>query len=358
VAYDAVEASTVVSEVVVATDLEVADKDLWRAVQNLELPLVLVDLSDFTIAYFTKAFLEELDLKKEDVEHRRIFDLYDAADRENSRFALRALADGKIDYFRSHRLLKNRAASSTMAVSLWVSAIGFGGRRFALAEACGRADALDSPLVRYLGYTPLNKAIGLTDTKGVVTTVSNNVRSVLGLTPERIIGRHLLRSPDERKLYDELVDRRDSAEGYAVSLPIDSLNHLGGVQNVRCIITTLADSSSLCFILVPISDETIDRQPDRVAQLEHHLWRIASEVQASGIFDTMSTMPDVARFPQLSTLSTRQWEVLSRLLRGERVPNIAKALFVSQSTVRNNLSSIFEKFGVHSQAELINLLMT
>ena len=111
------------------------------------------------------------------------------------------------------------------------------------------------------------------------------------------------------------------------------------------------------FFAVSGSDEVIDRQPSRVAQLEKRLWRIASEVQASGIFDTMSTMPDLARFPQLSALSTRQWEVLSRLLRGERVPSIAEALFVSQSTVRNNLSTIFEKFGVHSQAELISLLL-
>jgi DNA-binding NarL/FixJ family response regulator len=143
-----------------------------------------------------------------------------------------------------------------------------------------------------------------------------------------------------------------------VSLPAESLDHLGGTQHVRCIVSPLANSPSLCFILVPGSEETAYREPDRVAQLEHRLWRSASEVQASGIFDTVGTMPDAARFPQLSTLSTRQCEVLSRLLRGERVPSIAEALFVSQSTVRNNLSSIFEKFGVHSQSELIALLLS
>jgi DNA-binding NarL/FixJ family response regulator len=48
--------------------------------------------------------------------------------------------------------------------------------------------------------------------------------------------------------------------------------------------------------------------------------------------------------------------VLTRLLHGERVPAIAADLFVSQSTVRNNLSALFGKFGVHSQAELLQLL--
>jgi two-component system nitrate/nitrite response regulator NarL len=55
-------------------------------------------------------------------------------------------------------------------------------------------------------------------------------------------------------------------------------------------------------------------------------------------------------------LTSRQWEVLSRLLRGERVPTIAAGLFISQSTVRNHLAGIFERFGVHSQPELLAVL--
>lgn len=105
----------------------------------------------------------------------------------------------------------------------------------------------------------------------------------------------------------------------------------------------------------------LDRQavrPDRLAQLEQHLWRIAAEVQASGILNTLGGAPDLQRFPELGPLSTRQWEVMSRLMRGERVPTIASELFVSQSTVRNHLSIIFKKFGVHSQEELLALLLS
>jgi DNA-binding CsgD family transcriptional regulator len=43
-------------------------------------------------------------------------------------------------------------------------------------------------------------------------------------------------------------------------------------------------------------------------------------------------------------------------LRGKRVATIARMMFISQSTVRNHLSAIFERFGVHSQAELLALL--
>jgi DNA-binding NarL/FixJ family response regulator len=56
-------------------------------------------------------------------------------------------------------------------------------------------------------------------------------------------------------------------------------------------------------------------------------------------------------------LSRRQLEILRRLVRGERVPTIARELSVSQSTVRNHLSAIYRSLGVHSQSELLARLM-
>jgi DNA-binding CsgD family transcriptional regulator len=58
----------------------------------------------------------------------------------------------------------------------------------------------------------------------------------------------------------------------------------------------------------------------------------------------------------LSRLTAKEWEILVRLMDGHRVPSIAADLFISQSTVRHHLSSIFAKVGVHSQDELIRLL--
>jgi DNA-binding NarL/FixJ family response regulator len=60
--------------------------------------------------------------------------------------------------------------------------------------------------------------------------------------------------------------------------------------------------------------------------------------------------------PGLAELSPRELDVLTRLLAGRRVPAIARVLFISQSTVRNHLSSVFRKLGVESQQELIDLL--
>jgi DNA-binding NarL/FixJ family response regulator len=58
----------------------------------------------------------------------------------------------------------------------------------------------------------------------------------------------------------------------------------------------------------------------------------------------------------LSRLSSRELDIVRRLAAGDRVPTIAASLYISQSTVRNHLSTVFRKLGVHSQQELIVLL--
>jgi DNA-binding CsgD family transcriptional regulator len=97
-------------------------------------------------------------------------------------------------------------------------------------------------------------------------------------------------------------------------------------------------------------------ETDRIAELEQHLTKIAREVEAAGLIDRGSPIPDPASMPTLGDLTSRQWHILTRLLRGERVPTIARAMFLSASTVRNHLSVIYKKLGVHSQAELIEKL--
>jgi DNA-binding NarL/FixJ family response regulator len=56
-------------------------------------------------------------------------------------------------------------------------------------------------------------------------------------------------------------------------------------------------------------------------------------------------------------LSSRQCEILTRLIRGQRVRDIADSMYLSPSTVRNHLTAIYKKFGVHSQGELLASLL-
>jgi len=54
-------------------------------------------------------------------------------------------------------------------------------------------------------------------------------------------------------------------------------------------------------------------------------------------------------------LSEREQAIVTQLLDGDRVPAIARTMYLSPSTIRNHLSTIFRKLGVNSQQELVDL---
>jgi DNA-binding CsgD family transcriptional regulator len=91
----------------------------------------------------------------------------------------------------------------------------------------------------------------------------------------------------------------------------------------------------------------------RAAELERRLRRIAAEIRAVDLLEDQGSQPDLLGIPGLPELSARQIEIVERLLNGERVPAIASEMFLSQTTIRNHLTTVFRKFGVHSQSELI-----
>jgi DNA-binding NarL/FixJ family response regulator len=95
---------------------------------------------------------------------------------------------------------------------------------------------------------------------------------------------------------------------------------------------------------------------DRVIELEHRLRRIAAELEAAGVNDSFSRLPNPDRLPGLEDVTSRQREVATRLARGERVSAIARGMYLSPSTVRNHLTSLYRKVGVHSQSEFLDLL--
>jgi len=95
---------------------------------------------------------------------------------------------------------------------------------------------------------------------------------------------------------------------------------------------------------------------DSIAELEERLERIGREVHAAGTSAFLPRGPMPPETLDLEKFSPRELEVITRMLRGERVPTIAKRLHLSASTVRNYLSRIYQKVGVHSQVELLEAL--
>ena len=55
-------------------------------------------------------------------------------------------------------------------------------------------------------------------------------------------------------------------------------------------------------------------------------------------------------------LSRRETDVFALIARGRSVPFIAEALVISENTVRSHARRIYDKLGVHSKQELLNMV--
>jgi PAS domain S-box-containing protein len=201
-------------------------------------------------------------------------------------------------------------------------------------------------------------AVGTLDARWRVAQINTYARQLLGRRPAELIGESMieLTHPDDVAALLStfaVATTERTAEAHL------RLRHRGGSWPTMRVVMTLRQAEGaprFGFALARL-DESGAASSVRIDQLEHHLRRIATEIHAADVSGASGGPLDLARLPALHELSARQWEVVSRLVRGERVPTIATEMYLSQSTVRNHLASVFRQVGVHSQQELVALLL-
>lgn len=200
-------------------------------------------------------------------------------------------------------------------------------------------------------------AFGTTNQGWLIQEMSADIKAVTDLEPADCIGRSLLDlvHPDDVALITGL--------GGAPKLTVVSLLHVRCIHRVDgCVPASLllvqlvfGQPEEFAFAIIRMPRPLPSSTSERVIELERCLRRIGSELRAAGVLDGVDE-PRAVSHPRLGDLTGRQREILSLLLQGERVLTISAALFISQSTVRNHLATIFRKFGVHSQQALLELL--
>jgi PAS domain S-box-containing protein len=199
-----------------------------------------------------------------------------------------------------------------------------------------------------------SSAVASLDRHWRVAQLDTNLQEVLGYRPAALVGTSLtaLVHPEDLAML-LLMLARATSEGKAEAR-IRVRHRDGSWRAVAAVTTALEDGGPPLFsIALRETDASSSGNSGRVTTLEHHLRRIAAEVRAAGVMVTPTDVDDLGQMRTLSGLSPRQEEVLSRLVRGERVPRIAEAMYLSQSTVRNHLTAIFRKAGVRSQEGLL-----
>jgi DNA-binding CsgD family transcriptional regulator/PAS domain-containing protein len=313
---------------------------------ELSLPMALVDLDEMRIIAITPEVRSMGGLGAADLVGRPVLDVIAPADHQRAGLALAALAGGGVDFYRAEARLGS--AHEYELYTSWAAAIEVAGARVALVQLGPAASLGASPLERFFGPEPLPLTIGEIDRNWVVTTVSSSVERLLGVPAADVVGRVLLGAVERRDVSRVLRAAAKADAEVSVGLSI-RVRGRGGWRDVRVVLGSLSGLAGRFFVMAPES-----AAPDlRATKLEQHLRRIAAEVQASGILEVAPGVPALARLADHEGLTPRQWDVLTRLLRGERVRTIAKELFVSESTVRNHLSAIYARLGVGSQAELM-----
>jgi PAS domain S-box-containing protein len=193
------------------------------------------------------------------------------------------------------------------------------------------------------------------DERWRIAHISANAGAVLGRPPAAWLVRSILDVTHTDDLAALLLGFARATTDSSADVQI-RLRHDGDWQPVRAVITLLEGDGTLPFSLVA-APVTEPESPDTrsASQLAGHLRRLASQIEATGILAPLIDNAAALGIPATAELSPRQWEIASRLVQGERVATIAAEMYVSQSTVRNHLSAIFQKFGVHSQRELLVL---
>jgi PAS domain S-box-containing protein len=328
----------------------VTGHELKQAVEGMtNLALITWDKAGI-VRLANNAAAEILGLELDEVVGKSVLDL--ASPAEDIERTLTDFNEGRFLGVHAHRNIHVRGGADRR-VFVTSRAIEVDGRVGGVTAVVPDAEAAGlgrDPRRTWLDLVPV--AVGGTDGDWVIMTISREIHDLIDRTSSDVRGRSLLELVDPADV-DEL--RGSGAEhDEPRALPhVRFLLPSGDGVDVSVLLAPLAaPSKGMRFALVGHIESYFPQQQDRITDLELRLRRIGAEVRAAGLLDSASTSA-FHDHPEITQLSTRQWEILSRLLEGARVSTIAGELQISESTVRNHLSTIFQRFGVHSQAELI-----
>lgn len=259
------------------------------------------------------------------------------------------VAAGLLDGYEARRSVRRGGRAVRMTV--WIRAVdGAEGRRFALVkllpDAVTPAEALRRP------EGPAAEAVvGSTDAHLVIDRISPDAADLVDLPPAHVVGQSLFRTVDGGDvgpLLRALARSVDTGLGSSLRVQVQ----LFGLRANRCQLLLLPMRPLPGFAFALLDEESTDALTS-AAGMQQTLWHFDHVLRSATASRTAATLPTDAA---LGRLSSRELEITLRLLDGDRVPAIARALFLSPSTVRNHLSSVFRKFGLGSQQELIHLL--
>ena len=260
--------------------------------------------------------------------------------------AMPLLAAGRLTGYETMRVLKKTGQRRRM----WIGALPNGGSRQSVIAVLMKEATAHRVVIPWRSEDASSPVIGSADARLMVERVSCEVYQSLGYRPEEIAGTSLLALIAEKDVAMVLAALAQTTQHRgSATLRVSVIGADLAPVTCQLALLPLMPAPSCAFALrIEGSDGPADGRA--IAALITHLGlqtRGAIRSQTSALI-----RPDA----DLSHLGSRELKIVSLLMAGDRVSSIARALLLSEGTVRNHLSSVFGKLGVGTQQELIELL--
>jgi DNA-binding CsgD family transcriptional regulator/PAS domain-containing protein len=322
----------------------------------VSMALVMIDLTDHRILAANAAAGEMLNEPPESLVGRLELDFISPSDHESTLQAHADVLEGRLDGYQAHRTFLPSQRPSFEAEA-WVRLLDAPVPSTVVLLAIGSDDGSRYPVAASGAISDISRAslMAITDHDWIVARASADSEAILGIASRELIGTPLLgliHPSDASNLL--FAVSRATASGHAVvcRLRLRTADH--SWRNSVSFVNLMCEHSPprLGILAVDGADVEQSTQPP-AEELQQHIQRIAVEIRAAELLIHAPDAFGETSAEEMAALTSRQWEILSRLNRGETAVKIAAALFLSPSTVRNHLLVLYRQFGVHSQLELL-----
>jgi DNA-binding CsgD family transcriptional regulator len=307
-------------------------------------PMMLLEVPSQVITAASPSAAELLDPLGQTLIGRSLMDLIE----DDPSGAMPLLAAGRLTGYEAVRVLKLTEERR----QVWISAVPDAGPPGAAIAVLLKEDASGRAFAPWKDGDSSSAVVGSTDAQLMVNRVSSEIYASLGHFVEEIIGTSFLSlfgRKDVAEVLSALANTSRHDEGVTLRVGVVG----AGLVPVPCqlVLVPLTPAPSCAFALLR-EDSHAPADGRAVAEL---IKRLSTGIRGAMRSQAGASGP-VRSDVDVSQLSSRELDIVTRLITGDRVPSIAKQLFLSDGTIRNHLSSVFGKLGVGTQQELIELL--
>jgi DNA-binding CsgD family transcriptional regulator len=262
--------------------------------------------------------------------------------------AMPLLAAGRLAGYEALRVLKLTGQRRR----LWISAVPDTGPTQLAIAVLLKEDATSRAFLPWKDDDPSSPVIGSTDAQLMVDRVSSEAHASLGRHVEQVIGTSFLSLFTQRDIAEVLLAlAQTSKSDEGVTLRVGVVGASLAPMPCQLVLLPLTPAPSCAFALLrenshgPADGRAV---ADLITRLSTGIRGATSQAVASG--------PVRSDF-DLSQLSSRELEIVTRLMTGDRVPAIAKQLFLSEDTVKSHIRNIMSKLSANDRTHAVTIAL-